>query len=127
MPAVGGSIESIAIKGRPFPVASDSDVNRKLGGFENAVNANGDGTARMVKTRVPWSLSGINVEIDDTRGDHEFLQEIADGKDYVPLEITLVSGITWSGRGTISDAIEYSTTNAYAGITLSGPQALEQQ
>ena len=59
MPAVGGSIQSISIRGRIFPVASDAEANKKLGGFENEVQANGDGTARKVMTRVPWSIDGL--------------------------------------------------------------------
>ena len=48
MPAVGGSIESVTLNGRPFPVAADAEAQRKLGGWENEVQANGDGfTARL--------------------------------------------------------------------------------
>ena len=96
MGAVGGSIESISIRGRLFPVAADSEATRKLGGFENEVQANGDGSARIVKTRVPWSLDGLQVEINDTRADEEFLQEIADALEPVPITITLASGVILS-------------------------------
>ena len=33
MAAVGGSIESVELEGRGFPVASDAEAQRKLGGF----------------------------------------------------------------------------------------------
>ncbi len=45
MAAVGGSIESVTLDGRTFAVAADAEAQRKLGGFENEVQANGDGTA----------------------------------------------------------------------------------
>ena len=61
MAAIGGSLESVSLDGREFPVAADAEVQRKLGGFENEVQASGDGSARMVKTRVPWSLDGLVV------------------------------------------------------------------
>jgi hypothetical protein len=127
MPAVGGSIESISIRGRLFPVASDAESNKKLGGFENEVAANGDGTARLIKTRVPWSLDGLQIEINDSRADAEFLQEIADGHDFVPITITLASGVTYQATGTVTDEVSSSSQSATATITLSGPGNLSQQ
>jgi len=49
MAATGGSIESITMDGREFAVAADAESQRKLGGFENEVQANGNGTARIIK------------------------------------------------------------------------------
>lgn len=127
MTAVGGSIESVSIRGRLFSVAADAEANRKLGGFENEVQANGDGTARLVKTRMAWIVDGLTVVVDDVRADHEFLQEIADGNDFVPITLTLASGATWQGTGTVSGEIQFSTQNATAQIALSGPGKLTQQ
>lgn len=126
-PAVGGSIESISIRGRLFPVASDAEANKKLGGFENEVQANGDGSARLVKTRVPWMIDGVQVEVSDARADAEFLQEIADGLEFVPITITLASGVTYQATGTVSGEVQSSSQNATATITLSGPGSLSQQ
>lgn len=125
--SVSGSIQAISIAGRIFPVAADADGNRSIGGFTNEVQSNGDGSARIVKTRVPWIIGGLTVEVDDTRGDQEFLQGIADSLEYKPITLELASGETWMGQGTIADAIEFSTQNGTAGITLSGPQKLERQ
>ena len=61
MTAVGGSIESVTLDGRNFPATADAAAERKLGGFENESQANGDGTARLIKTRVPWSLDGLTL------------------------------------------------------------------
>jgi hypothetical protein len=108
-------------------VASDAEANKKLGGFENEVQANGDGTARLVKTRVPWSIDGLQVQINDAQADAEFLQEIADGLDFVPIDMTLASGVTYQGSGTITDEVQSSSQNATATITLSGPGSLSQQ
>lgn len=127
MPAVGGSIQSITIRGRIFPVASDAEANKKLGGFENEVQANGDGTARKVMTRVPWAIDGLQVEVNDDKGDHEFLQEIADLKDYVSIEMELASGTIYVGTGTITDEIQASSQNATATIKVGGPGKLEAQ
>jgi len=127
MPAVGGSIQSISIRGRVFPVASDAEANKKLGGFENEVQANGDGTARKIMTRVPWSIDGLQIEINDDRADHEFLQEIADSHDFVAITMDLASGTTYEGTGTITDEIQSSSQNATATIKVMGPGSLSAQ
>lgn len=127
MATVGGSIESISIRGRLFAVAADAEANRKLGGFENEVQPNGNGTARLVKTRVAWILDGLTVEINDDRADHEFLQEIADGNDFVPITITLASGVTYQGTGTITGEMQMGTQASTAQLSLSGPDVLTQQ
>ena len=127
MPAVGGSIQSLTIRGRIFPVASDAEANKKLGGFENEVQANGDGTARKIMTRVPWSVDGLQVEINNDKGDHEFLQEIADGKDFVSMELELADGTVYAGTGTITDEIQASSQSTTASIKIGGPGKFEAQ
>jgi|SRR5688572_12469463 len=127
MPAIGGSIQSVSIRGRLFAVASDAEANKKLGGFENEVQANGNGTARLVKTRVPWSIDGLQIEIDDTRADHEFLKEIADSLEFVAITMELVSGAIYQGEGQIIEEVTSSSQNATATITLMGPGTLTQQ
>lgn len=127
MPAVGGSIESVNLSGREFAVAADAEAQRKLGGFENEVQANGDGTARLIKTRVPLSLDGLTIEIDDDRGDQEFLQDLADQNDYWPLGITYASGITYQGTAQIVGENPASSQSATAAISLMGPGKLTRQ
>ena len=127
MTAIGGSIESVSIRGRLFPVAADADGARKLGGFENEIQANGDGSARIVKTRVPWMLDGLTLEVDETRGDQEFLQEISDGQDFVTIVITYASQKSWQGLGIVSGELSFSSQTSTAEVTLSGPGPLTQQ
>ena len=127
MAAVGGSIESVSIGGRLFPVTADADAARSLGGFTNDVQANGNGTARIIKTRVPWAISGLTVEVDDVRADQEFLQAAADNNEFEVIVITLASGAVYQGLGTVTDKIEYSTTKTTADISLMGPAKLTAQ
>lgn len=127
MPATGGSIESVTLDGRNFPVAADAEVQRKLGGFENETQPNGNGTARLVKTRVPAMLSGVVVEVDDARGDHEFLQELSDRNDFFPVAITYASGATYQGSLQITSELQYSSQNATAGFDMAGPGVLTRQ
>lgn len=127
MAAVGGSIESVTLDGRIFPVAADAEAQRKLGGFENEVQANGDGTARLIKTRVPLSIDGLTVEVDDDRGDHEFLQELSNRNDFFPVAITYASGNTYQGTAQIVGETPASSQNATAAVSLMGPGVLTKQ
>lgn len=128
MTATGGSIESLNLDGRTFPVAADAEAQRKLGGFENEVQANGDGlTARLIKTRVPLKLDGVTVEIDDDRGDEEYLQELADRFDFWPTVITYASGVSYQATTQLTGEIIASSQSATAPITLEGPGKLTRQ
>lgn len=127
MSAIGGSIESVGLKGRTFSVAADADSNRKLGGFENDVMANGDGTGRLIKTRVTWQLDGLTLSIDNDREDLEYLQDLADATDFFAVDITYVDGTIYSGSGMITGEMQASSQNATAAVTLKGPGKLSQQ
>ena len=126
MAAIGGSIESVTLAGRKFAVAADSESNRKRGGFENEVQANGNGTARIIKTSVPLMLDGLAVEVDDTRGDHEYLQDLADLNDFFTVSITYASGVSYAGTAQIVGELQASSQNATASVTLSGPGVLKR-
>ena len=127
MAAVGGSIESITLDGRNFAVAADAEAQRKLGGFENEVQANGDGTARLIKTRVPLSLDGLTLEIDDDRADQEFLQELTNRNDFFPVVISYASGNDYQGTAQIVGETPTSSQNATAPVSLMGPGVLTKQ
>ena len=127
MAAIGGSIESLTLDGREFAVAADAEAQRKLGGFENEVQANGGGTARLIKTRVPLSLDGVVVEIDDSRGDSEFLQDLSNSSDFFALGITYASGITYQATAQLVGETQASSLNATAPLSLMGPGVLQAQ
>lgn len=127
MSGVGGSIESVTLDGRTYSVAADAEAQRKLGGFENEVQANGDGTARLIKTRVPLSLDGLTVDIDDSQGDAEFLQELQNRNDYFPIAITYASGEVYQGSAQIVGETQSSSQNATAAVSLMGPGQLTRQ
>ncbi len=124
---IGGSIESISVDNQLFAVAADADATMALGGWSNEVQPNGNGTSRIIKTRVPWTLSGLTVAIDDAAANQEFLQEIADGNTYVPVTIRMASGVTYQGSGTITENPERSTQSATVSLSLSGQGTLSQQ
>ena len=125
--SVGGSIESVTLDGRTFAVGADAEANRKIGGFENEVQPNGDGTARQIKTRVPWSLDGLTLDIDDDQGDHEFLQELQNRNSFFPITTTYASGKVWQGTGQIVGETQYSNQSTTATVSLMGSGSLTAQ
>lgn len=127
MSAIGGSIENIAIDGREFPVAADADVSRKLGGRENEIQMNGDGTARIIKTPAAWSLDGLVVQINDARDDQEYLQSIADGNTLATVAVTYASGEVYQGQGTIVSDLAGSNQSATASVSMAGTGKLVRQ
>ena len=127
MAAIGGSIESVTVDGRIFPVAADADAARKLGGKENENQPNGDGSTRLIKTRVAWSLDGLTLSIDDSRGDHEFLQARSNANSYFPLAFTYPSGIVYQGTGQIVGELQSSSQSATAAVGFGGPGELTSQ
>jgi hypothetical protein len=127
MSQIGGSIESIEVKGRNFSVAADADGSRKLGGDENEVQANGDGTVRVIATKTPWMLGGLTVGVDNSRGDQEFLQEIVDAHELVAVSITFADSSVYQGRGTITGELNYSSQNATCELSLAGEGKLTRQ
>lgn len=127
MPAIGGSIESVSLDGRNFSVAADADGQMKPGGKENEVQANGNGTTRLLQTQVPFELTGISVAIDDDAGDFEFLQALKNRKGYFPMSITLAGGQVWQGTGQITGDNGRSTASATMTLDLMGEGELTQQ
>lgn len=127
MAAIGGSIESLTLDGREFPVAADAEAQRKLGGFENEVEMNGDSSARLIKTRVPLMIEGVVIQIDDDRGDNEYVQGLADRNDFFPIVITYASGNSYQGTAQMTGDLQSSSQKATMPITLMGPGILTKQ
>jgi len=126
-PAVGGSIESVTLDGRNFAVASDAEAQRKPGGFENEVMANGDGTARLIKTRVPLSYTGLVLEVNDSKDDEAFIQDLANRKDFFPITVTHASGFAFSASAQIVGENPTSSQSATKAIDLAGPGVITIQ
>jgi hypothetical protein len=124
---VGGSIESVNLDGRNFSVAADAGIERFLGGSKNEVKGNGDGTARLIKTRTPWEVTGFKVAVDDANGDQEFLQALADRNGFFPMSVTMASGKVYQGTAQITGDLKSSSEDATCGFDLSGPQKLTKQ
>lgn len=126
MAAKGGSVESVTIAGREFPVTADATVSRKLGGKENAIELNGNGTGRVIQTLVAPMFSGVVVECDDVRDDQEFLQDVADAGELVPVFVTYMSSV-YQGQATITGELTFDNQSATASFDLAGTGKFTKQ
>ena len=127
MTAIGGSIESITIAGREFAVAADADTGRKLGGTENTIEMNGNGTGRIIKTPIPSGLTGLVVSCDDSRGDQEFLEDIKNGNNFVPVAPTYASGITYQGVAIITGELVFNNQSSTMAFDMQGAGKFTKQ
>ena len=130
--ATGGPLLDMTIThelvgSRLFTVAGDADVSTDLGGYSQAVESNGDLSARNILTPKPWMLENVSVVVDDTRGDLEYLQSVADSPINAVITVTYLSGVVRQGTGTITGDIKSSTQSATASISLSGGGRLTPQ
>lgn len=123
----GGSIKSVTIDGRSFAVAADADAGRSLGGDQNEVQPNGNNTARLIKTVLPWTISDIAISIDDALGDQEFIQGIIDKSGFVPVVITYASGRSYNGSGQITGEPVAQSQATTMALTIMGSGKLKPQ
>jgi len=125
--SVGGSIESVTIDGVIFAVTADADVTRHLGGDQNEVETNGDGSSRIIKTKTAWKLDGLVLSIDDLREDQEFLQAHADLKSFFTVLISFASGAKYDGQGQITGDLVFSSKATTATVSFTGTGKLSRQ
>lgn len=124
---VGGSIESISFDGREFAVAADNEGQLYIGGYENESLPNGNETARLIKSRKLCGINGLQISVDFSLGDPEFLQDLADLKTYKVLAVTLADGSTYQCSAQISGELQFSTQSSTASISFSGPGKMTKQ
>jgi hypothetical protein len=151
MTAVSGSLVGVTIAGREFTVAASEGAEIHLGGWINTVERNGDGTSRIVQARSSWSLMGAVLSVDNERGDLEYLtaakaegggvlqlrylderlaltggEDIAGLRKFYPIQIELVDGTVFVGKGVPVGKISYDTMNGTARVDFEGDGRLTQ-
>lgn len=124
---VGGSIQEVTLDGRTFAVPSDNDSSRNLGGKQNENQPNGNGTTRLVQNTMGWSITGLSLAVSDLNDDQEFIQDLADSKDYFPVSVTYASGAVMQGTGQVLGEVNFSNQSTTVGVDLGGPSKLERQ
>jgi len=118
--ATGGPLESITINNRRFAIDGEVDAALVLPGYTNESKPNGDGSMRMLKTRKTGKLDKIPIVIDNARGDMEFIQEIMDSLEFVPVLAVEVDGTVWECNGQITGEPEKSTKESTMEISVTG-------
>lgn len=120
MAAIGGNIKSISINGRAFSLDTGNDPAVELGYDMNEIEPNGDGTVRKIAKAQPWCIEGVEVTIDHARADLEFLGEVQEQANPVPVSVIFADGSTYAGEGTISGDGKYQPGSATRSLDLKG-------
>lgn len=123
----GGPIIELSWAGRTFKSAGDASVSLGLGGMNNAIEANGDPSVRVIQTRVPWSCEGAAINIDPDNGDQEFLQERSDSGVEEIFTVTLADNSVYQGKGTTTGDLKFDTSKATAAVNFGGGGTLTKQ
>lgn len=121
----GGDIRSFKIKGREFEPAPEAAFELMLSGYDNTYTATGNGKAVGVQRRVLGGMDGVEVSIDNSRGDLEYLIDLKNTGNVVPVNLTLADGSAWTGSLGIEGEFRFNTGEGRASFALRGPK-LEQ-
>jgi len=103
--SIHGAMRSFTYDGRAFKVGHDGSGNKAIGGRNNEIAMNGDGSFRVIQTVMPGSFSDLQVEVDDSRGDQEFLQGHANAGLPKPAVATYAANISYTGDLVITGEI----------------------
>lgn len=120
MSKAGGALETIVIDGRLFTCDASDEPKFNLPGFTNEVVANSNGTLRIKKTRVPGTITDVNVVTDDDRGDHQFIKEAVGKNDFFAISATKIDGTLVSGKMQITDEYPVDGKANTMAISLAG-------
>lgn len=125
-PIRAGDILQLTINSREFDCAKEGSADITLKGKTNEASINGNGTLHVKQARKLPGFSGLPLSIDPTRQDLEFLQDIQNGFQAVPVMMTLVSGVAYSGSLVIQGDLNYSTGEGTCTLEMRG-ETFEQQ
>jgi hypothetical protein len=115
-----GPFESHTLAGRRFACDGEDDAVLNLGGKNNEIVPNGDGTNRNKQTRVVGTLEGTNLIFDPENSDIEYLADLKNGGKLFDYSGTTNDGIIYSGLVQIVDELKFSFKEGTVEITLSG-------
>jgi hypothetical protein len=117
---ISGPIESITIAGRRFVVDGEDAANVVLSGFKNEIKFNGDGSKRIIRSRVSGSIKNLNVQSTHANKDLEYLRDKQSTSDFFDVSITYCDGTIYSGSMQFVDDITEDTQQGTIGISLDG-------
>ena len=127
MAIVGGDIFGVSIAGVNFSVASGSNGTLTLGGYKPTTRRMGDGSTIVTGEAFDWSMNDVDLAIDASSNQLDYLQSVANALELVPITVTLVDGTVYQGKGIPTDDHPYSTAKATATVTIMGAGQLTKQ
>lgn len=116
----GGDIRQISIKGREFDPAPEGSCTLMLSGYSTETKITGNGRGVNTQTRKTAGIKGLSVSVDADNEDLEFLQDIQDSGLFVPVNLTLISGHTYSGSLSINGDLAFSSSDGKVEMDLLG-------
>jgi hypothetical protein len=117
---ISGPVESITIAGRRFPTDGEDAGKITLSGFKNEVKFNGDGSKRMIRSRVSGSIKDLNVQVTHQNKDLEYMRDKQSTSDFFDVSLTLTDGTTYAGSMQFVEEIEEDTQQGTISISLEG-------
>lgn len=126
MAARGGDLQQILIDGRSFDPANEGSANVRLSGVVNENLPTGNGKLHTNSRRKLAGFDGCAISIDNTRLDMEYLQEIWDRRIPVPVQLTYVSGVVYSGTLAGEGELNFNHGDGTVEIAMLG-EKFEQQ
>lgn len=117
---IHGAMRFMSIDGRTFKVAHDGSGNKVTGGRNNEVAMNGDGSFRTIQTVMPGSFSDIQVEIDASKNDQEFLQDLANAGLAVPVVTTYADNISYTGDVVLTGELQVDQNTGLMPLAFQG-------
>lgn len=106
--------------GREFDVVGETDFEVMLPGAVNEFKASGNGRMHGTQKRQLGGIDGVEVYIDNARGDAEFLAAKQLAGNAEPTNMTLADGTAWAGALAIEGELKYKTGGGSAAFALRG-------
>jgi hypothetical protein len=117
---ISGPVESITIAGRRFSTDGEDAGKITLSGFKNEVKFNGDGSKRMIRSRVSGSIKDLNVQVTHRNKDLEYMSDKQSTSDFFDVSLTLTDGTTYAGSMQFVEEIEEDTQQGTISVSLEG-------
>lgn len=115
-----GDIRQFTVGGREFDPAPESNWTIRLAGVTNEVGLTGNGVAHVTQRKQTGGISDCAISIDPTRQDLEYINDLKNGGEATPVNVTLVSGTTYSGALYVVGDVEYNSGEGTATLEMRG-------
>ena len=117
---VGGPFTSHVLNGRRFVCDADDTAQLTTQGKTNEVKPNGDGSNRVIQSRIPGKLVGTNLCFNPENGDDDFLNELRDSGAFFDYSGTANDGSVWSGSVQITSELVFDFKEGTVPVDFAG-------